>query len=55
MRGSTILIYFFSVKKGQIKEHKVELVKEQYKLLDIRKYKFSHRLINNWKQLSTAC
>ena len=54
MRGSTILIYFFSVKKCQIKEHKVELVKEQYKL-DIRKYKFSHRLINNWKQLSTAC
>ena len=44
-----------SLKKDNItREHEVTLVKEQCRL-DIRKYSFSHRTINEWNKLSTDC
>ena len=37
-----------------IVEHEVTLVKDQF-ILDIRKYSFSQRTINEWNKLSTDC
>ena len=41
-------------KDNRTREHEVTLVKEQCRL-DIRKYSFSHRTINEWNKLSTDC
>ena len=46
---------FFSLKKdSRTRGHGVKLVKDQCRL-DIRKYSFSQRTINDWKKLSTDC
>ena len=46
---------FFSLKKDSItRGHEVKLVKDQCRL-DIRKYSFSQRTINEWNKLSTDC
>ena len=45
----------FSLKKdSRTRGHEVTLVKDQCRL-DIRKYLFSHRTINEWNKLSTDC
>ena len=44
----------FSLKKGTRTRRHVMLVKEQCRM-DIRKYSFSHRTINEWNKLSTDC
>ena len=42
---------FFKFKEGsRTRGHKAALVKEQYRL-DIRKYSFSQRVINEWNEL----
>ena len=47
--------YFFSLKKdNRTRGHKVTLVKYQCRL-DIRKYLFSQRTIDEWNKLSTDC
>ena len=44
---------FFSHKKDiRTRGHEVKLVKDQC-ILDIRKYSFSQRTINEWKKMST--
>ena len=46
---------FFSLKKdSRSKGQEVTLVKDQCRL-DIRKYSFSQRTINEWNKLSTDC
>ena len=46
---------FFSLKKdSRTRGHEVKLVKDQCRL-DIRKYSFSQRKINEWNKLSTDC
>ena len=46
---------FFSLKKdGRTRGHEVKLVKDQCRL-DIRKYSFSQRRVNEWNKLSTDC
>ena len=46
---------FFSLKKdGRTRGHEVTLVKDQCRL-DIGKYSFSQRTINEWNKLSTDC
>ena len=54
--GMKILIeMFFSLKKdSRTRGHEVTLVKDQRRL-DIRKYSFSHRTINESNKLSTDC
>ena len=54
--GMKILIeYLFSLKKdSRTSGHEVTLVKDQCRL-DIRKYSFSQRTINEWNKLSTDC
>ena len=54
--GMKILIeILFSFKKdNRTRGHKVTLVKDQCRL-DIRKYLFSQRTINEWNKLSTDC
>ena len=50
-----IEIFFFSLKKdNRTRGHEVTLVNDQCRL-DIRKYSFSQRTINEWNKLSTAC
>ena len=50
-----IEICFFSLNKdSRTGGHEVELVKDQCRL-DIRKYSFSHRTVNEWNKLSTDC
>ena len=44
---------FFKLNEGNIiREHKAVLVKEQCRL-DVRKYSFSQRPINEWNKLSS--
>ena len=46
---------FFSLKKdSRTRGHEVKLVKDQCRL-DIRKYSFSQRTLNEWNKLSTDC
>ena len=46
---------FFSPKKGsRTRRHEVTSVNDQCRL-DIRKYSFSQRTINEWNKLSTDC
>ena len=46
---------FFSLKKdNRTRRHEVKLLKDQC-ILDIRKYLFSQRTINEWNKLSTYC
>ena len=46
---------FFKLKEGsRTRGHKAALVKEQYGL-DMRKYSFSQRVINEWNKLSNDC
>ena len=46
---------FFSLKKdNRPRGHEVKLVKDQCRL-DIRKYSFSQRTINEWNKLSMDC
>ena len=46
---------FFSLKKdNRTRGHEVKLLKNQCRL-DIRKYSFSQRTINEWNKLSTDC
>ena len=45
---------FFSLKKDRTRGHEVKLVKDQCRL-DIRKYSFSQRTINEWNKMSTDC
>ena len=54
--GMKILIeMFFSLKKeSRIRRHEVKLVKDQCRL-DIRKYSFSQRILNEWNKLPTDC
>ena len=50
-----IEIVFYSLKKdNRTRGHEVTLVKDQCRL-DIRKYSFSQRTINEWNKLSTDC
>ena len=50
-----ILIFFFDIKESKItRGHNYTLVKKQSRL-DVRKYSFSHRIINVWNNLSTDC
>ena len=45
----------FSLKKdNETRGHEITLVKDQCRL-DIRKYSFSQRTINEWNKLSTDC
>ena len=47
--------YFFSLKKdSRTRGHEVTLVKDQCRL-DVRKYSFLQRTINEWNKLSTDC
>ena len=50
----TILIEIFFFTQGRTIGHEVTLVKDQCGL-DIRKYSFSQRKINEWNKLSTDC
>ena len=54
--GMNILIkMFFSLKRdSRTRGHVVKLVKDQCRL-DIRKYSFPQRTINEWNKLSTDC
>ena len=54
--GTKILIEIcFSFKKdSRTRGHQVKLVKDHC-ILDIRKYSFSHRTMNEWNKLSTDC
>ena len=46
---------FFKLKEGgRTRGHKAALVKEQYRL-DMRKYSFSQRVINEWNKLPNYC
>ena len=46
---------FFKLKEGsRTRGHKVALVKEQCRL-DMRKYSFSQRVINEWNKLPNDC
>ena len=46
---------FFSLKiDSRTRGHEVTLVKDQFRL-DIRKYSFSQRTINEWNKLSIDC
>ena len=46
---------FFSLKKdSRTRAHEVTLVKDKC-ILDVRKYSFSERTINEWNKLSTDC
>ena len=46
---------FFKLKEGsRTRGHKAALVKEQCRL-DMRKYSFSHRVINEWNKLPNDC
>ena len=46
---------FFKLKEGsRTRGHKAALVKEQCRL-DMRKYSFSQRVINEWKKLPNDC
>ena len=45
----------FKLKEGsRTRGHKAALVKEQYRL-DMRKYSFSQRMINEWNKLPNDC
>ena len=51
--GMKILIYVFSLKKdSRTRGLQVKLLNDQCRL-DIRKYSFSQRTINEWNKLST--
>ena len=51
--GMKILIKnIFSLLKKDSRGHEIKLVKDQC-ILDIRKYSFSQRTINEWNKLST--
>ena len=54
--GNKILIkLFFSLKKdSRTTGYEATLVKDQCRL-DIRKYSFSQRTVNEWNKLSTDC
>ena len=52
--GIKILIEIFFSHSRNIVELEVTLVKDQSRL-DIRKYSFSQRTINEWNKLSTDC
>ena len=46
---------FFALKKdNRARGHEVKLLKDQCRL-DIRKYSFSQRTVNEWNKLSTDC
>ena len=46
---------FFKLKEGsRTRRHKAALVKEQCRL-DMRKYSFSQRVINEWNKLPNGC
>ena len=47
-------IFFSLWKDNRTRGHEVTLVKDQCRL-DIRKYLFSQRTINEWNKLSTDC
>ena len=47
-------MFFFLKKDNRTRGHEVKLVKDQC-ILDIRKYSFSQRTINDWNTLSTDC
>ena len=46
-------MFFFS-KESRTRGHEVKLVKDQCRL-DIRKYSFSQRTVNEWNKISTDC
>ena len=49
------IIFFLEIKEGKITTgHNYTLVKKQSRL-DVRKYSFSQRTINDWNKLSTDC
>ena len=54
--GMKILIemFFSLMKDSRTIGHEIKLVKEQCRL-DIRKYSFSRRTVNEWNILCTAC
>ena len=55
--GTEMLIeicFSHSRKISRTRGHEVKLVKDQFRL-DIRKYSFSQRTVNEWNKLSTDC
>ena len=49
-----INMFFLLKKDSRTRGHEVKLLKDQCRL-DIRKYSFSQRTINEWNKLSTDC
>ena len=45
---------FFKLQSSRTRGHKAALVKEQCRL-DLRKYSFSQRVINEWNKLPNDC
>ena len=54
MGMKTLIDMFSHSRKNRTRGHEVTLVKDQCRL-DIRKYSFSQRTINEWNKLSTDC
>ena len=53
--GMKILTNFFSIKKERgTRGHGVTLAKKECRL-EIRKFKFSQRTVNEWNRLSADC
>ena len=52
--GMNIFIELCLSHSRKIAGHEIKLVKDQC-ILDIRKYSFSQRTINEWNKLSTDC
>ena len=44
----------FSIKEERTRGHRVTLAKKQCRL-DIRKFKFSQRTVNEWNRVSADC
>ena len=55
MDRKVLIQFFFSLKKDSTtRGHEVTLVKDMC-IMDIRKYSFSRRTVNEWTTLSTDC
>ena len=55
MKILILIIIVFEIKESKItRGHNFTLVKKQIRL-DVRKFKFSQRIINVWNKLSTEC
>ena len=52
--GSPVDVVYLDFQKARTRGHKAALVKEQCRL-DMRKYSFSQRVINEWNKLPNDC